>query len=287
MKFILKFIMNNNKNFINDFKSIKIFNFLVLMLLTSLCFTAAGVAGAEPDPAVYGTWSAPFDSQIVGIHVSILPNGKVLYWDHDEEINDGGIGGFRLWNPATGAISIPPLPTNNVFCGGLSFMADGRLFITGGHISGYRGLPNAHVYDPFMNTWTELPEMNAGRWYPTNTTLANGDVLVISGATEIGTFNSLPQVWQTATDAWRNLTTADSPDGGSSLYPWMFLASDGRVFKAGPERRSRFLNTAGLGGWTLESRSFFGSRDDGTAVLYDVGKGIDYRRKSAAPDRHG
>jgi hypothetical protein len=274
MKVILKFIKNNNKDFKIMYGRIKYINFLVLILLTSLCFTVPGATGAVLDPAVYGMWSAPFDSQIVGIHVSILPNGKVIYWDHDEEIDDGGIGGFRLWDPTTGAISTPPLPTQNVFCGGLSFMEDGRLFVTGGHISGYRGLPNAHVYDPFMNTWTELPEMNAGRWYPTNTTLANGDVLVISGATEIGTFNSLPQIWRAATDTWHNLTNADSPDGGKTLYPWMFLAPDGRVFKAGPERRSRFLNTSGLGIWTLEARSFFGPRDDGTAVLYDVGKGL-------------
>ena len=248
--------------------------FSILMLVASLCFTVAGATGAGLDPVVYGKWDMPFDSQIVGIHVNILPNGKVLYWDHDEEIDDGGIGGFRLWNPATGAISTPPLPTKNVFCGGISFMEDGRLFVTGGHIGGYRGLPNAHIYNPVMNTWTELPEMNAGRWYPTNTTLANGDVLVVSGATEIATFNSLPQVWQTATDTWRNLTNADSLDGGTDLYPWMFLAPDGRIFKAGPERRARYLDTSGLGMWSLEPRSFFGARDDGTAVLYDVGKGL-------------
>ena len=96
-------------------------------------------------------------------------------------------------DPATGVHQYTePLPTKNVFCGGHSFMEDGRLFVTGGHISGYRGLPNAHIYDPFMNTWTELPEMNAGRWYPTNTTLANGDVLVVSGATEINTCQQPP-----------------------------------------------------------------------------------------------
>jgi hypothetical protein len=118
--------------------------------------------------------------------------------------------------------------------------------------------------------------MNAGRWYPTNTTLANGDVLVLSGAiTSSDTINALPQVWQVATSTWRDLTNANSADdGGKDLYPWIFLAPNGRVFKAGPERRSRYLDTSGLGTWSLQPRSFFGPRDEGTAVMYDVGKGL-------------
>ena len=41
--------------------------------------------------------------------------------------------------------------------------------------------------------------MNNGRWYPTNTTLPNGDVLVISGTITSGAPNVEPQVWQSAT----------------------------------------------------------------------------------------
>ena len=42
-----------------------------------------------------------------------------------------------------------------------------------------------------------LPDMNAGRWYPTVTVLANGDVLVVSGDIDTSTgVNTLPQVFQ-------------------------------------------------------------------------------------------
>ena len=118
MNILSKFIKYIKRDFKILYKGIKIIYFLVLMLIASLCCTVAGVAGAEPDPAVYGQWSAPFDSQIVAIHLHILPTGKVLYWDHDEEIDDGGIGGFRMWDPVTGSISTPERPVKNVFCGG-------------------------------------------------------------------------------------------------------------------------------------------------------------------------
>ena len=88
--------------------------------------------------------------------------------------------------------------------------------------------------------------MNAGRWYPTTTTLADGSVLVVSGDidTTVGV-NRLPQVWTNG--AWRDLTTAQI---SLPLYPFMFLAPDGRVFNAGPQKTSRFLNTSGTGAWT-------------------------------------
>ena len=54
--------------------------------------------------------------------------------------------------------------------------------------------------------------MNAGRWYPTVTVLANGDVLVVSGSIDntLGV-NKMPQVWEVGTGTtgtWRSLTSA-------------------------------------------------------------------------------
>ena len=81
--------------------------------------------------------------------------------------------------------------------------------MAGGHITDWFGLPDAYTYDSSNGTWTRLPDMNNGRWYPTNTTLANGDVLVVSGwvDTRVGV-NVEPQVWQTAAGSWRNLSAA-------------------------------------------------------------------------------
>ena len=66
-----------------------------------------------------------------------------------------------------------------------------------------------------------MPDMNAGRWYPTNTTLPNGDVLVVSGSIDntLGE-NRLPQVFQYSNNTWRSLTNALL---GLDLYPRCIL----------------------------------------------------------------
>jgi len=113
--------------------------------------------------------------------------------------------------------------------------------------------------------------MNTGRWYPTVTTLPNGDVLVVSGDINANTnVDALPQVFQFATKTWRNLTTAQL---SQPLYPNMLVAPNGKVFNAGPSRQSRYLNTAGTGSWSnVAVTNFGGSRDYGPAVMYSPGK---------------
>ena len=145
-----------------------------------------------------------------------------------------------------------------------------QLFVAGGHVSNYAGIANAYRYNPFTNSWTRLPDMNNGRWYPTSTTLPNGDVLVVSGwiNTQQGV-NVEPQVWQTATGSWRNLTTAHL---ALPFYPFMFVAPNGKVFCAGPGQTNRYLDTSGTGAWSLVGNSNYGDRNWGSAVMYDTGK---------------
>ncbi len=222
----------------------------------------------SPDPAVYGSWSDLIDVQIVSIHMNLLPTGKVLFWSTGGE--------SRLWDPATEKLSTPAQPGYDIFCSGHAFLSDGRLLVSGGHIDVFVGLSNASIYDAHSDTWTPLPAMNAGRWYPTNTTLANGDVLVISGTTiDSLTKNTLPQVWQAKSGTWRDLTNAKNatPLGTIyDLYPRMFLTADGTVFKVGGDKETWYLDTSGSGAWSPGPSSSFGWRDYGSAVMYDEGK---------------
>jgi hypothetical protein len=118
--------------------------------------------------------------------------------------------------------------------------------------------------------------MNEGRWYPTTTTLASGDVLVLSGS-EGGNCNDknlLPQIWKTRRRVWRDLDGAQEVEPlGVDLYPRMFVGLDGPVFKAAPDRDTWYLDTRGRGTWTRGPvHTFPHPRTYGSAVMYDTGK---------------
>jgi hypothetical protein len=199
---------------------------------------------------------------IVAVHAHLLPTGKVLFYSYSDDPH--------LWDPVSGSVTAAAPSGYNIFCTGHAFLADGRLLLAGGHIASNVGEAKATIYDPFTNSWTRLPDMNAGRWYPSNTTLANGDVLVVSGDqdTTVGV-NPLPQVWQTATNTWRNLTNAQL---SLYLYPSMHLAPNGKVFMAIPSEITRYLDTSGSGLWTTVATRKFGFRSYGSSAMYDDGK---------------
>ena len=201
------------------------------------------------------------------VHANLLPNGKVMIWP-----GDSGISGDdpRTWDPSDNSLTNLAKPGYDLFCVGHVSLADGSLFLAGGHISNFVGLPNASKYDYLTDTWTMLPNMNAGRWYPTTTVLANGDVLTISGDidTTIGV-NTLPQVFEVATGTWRNLTGAQIQ---LDDYPRMFLAPNGKIFYAGSSPTTRYLNTSGTGSWSFVATRSGGYRDYGSAVMYAPGK---------------
>ncbi len=111
--------------------------------------------------------------------------------------------------------------------------------------------------------------MNAGRWYPTTTTLPNGDMLVVSGDMMPGMLNRLSQVYDSDVNSWRDLTNAEFP---WPLYPFMFVAPDGTVFSAGAQRDSLFIDTTPVAGSLLPGPLSSTVRSDGSAVQYADGK---------------
>ncbi len=235
--------------------------------ILALVLVSLLAAPAAAQPNVVGQWASVPALPFYPVHVSLLPTGQVMIWP-----GDGGISGNdpRLWDPATATTTPLTKPGYDTFCSGHTLLGDGRVFVAGGHIQNNVGLPNASAYDANTNAWTAFPAMNAGRWYPTATTLANGDPLVVSGSIDntIGV-NRLPQVLELATGTWRNLTNAQL---GVPLYPQMLLAPNGQVFNPGPSQTTRYLNTSGTGAWTVVGNRQFGDRSYGSAVMYADGK---------------
>lgn len=214
-----------------------------------------------------GAWQAWNTLPFFPVHAHMLPSGQVMIWPGDAGINgDNG----RLLDPSTQNLSGVPLAGYDLFCSGHSFLPNGDLLVAGGHIVNNVGLARASRYGSFSNTWTAVPDMNAGRWYPTVTTLPNGDALVVSGSIDltIGA-NPLPQVYQLASNTWRNLSTAQL---SQPLYPMMFVAPNGRVIDVAPSQVTRWLDTSGTGEWSTVASRKSGDRDAGTAVMYEAGK---------------
>jgi hypothetical protein len=212
----------------------------------------------EPGARV-GSWTQPFAWPVVAIHLSLLPDGKVLSW--------GLAGQPQVWDPATGTFSEAPEPVE-LFCAGHSFLPDGRLLVTGGHISDHHGLADITIFAPGAQTWSRSTPMRRGRWYPTNTTLASGAVVILAGRDEAGEEVEEPEVWESG--SVRVLTTARLM---LPYYPRTFLAPNGQLFYAGEEQVSRYLDPSGTGQWTTVARRLYpGRRDYGPAVMYDEGK---------------
>ena len=98
-------------------------------------------------------------------------SGQVLVWDGFE----AGPNSERLFDPNTLALTPRPY-ARNLFCSGYAQLADGKLFIAGGHVTVNSGLKDATLWDPTTNTAQRLPDLTNSRWYPTVTTLADGRV---------------------------------------------------------------------------------------------------------------
>jgi hypothetical protein len=204
---------------------------------------------------------------VVGIHVAVLHTNKVLLFSYDEgvypvdadnpadftAIGDSNRALSALWDFRNGTAKYVKLE-RNLFCAHQAFMPDGRLFVAGGQFP-LPGLlkslfpptllapgadKDAHVFDPATESWTRLPDMRLGRWYPTCVTLPDGRIFIASGtngwATEAGLGRGIQDTWQIA--------NATAGDVGTPfkfgfhlyhLYPFLHLvptasAPEGRVF---------------------------------------------------------
>jgi len=152
-------------------------------------FPPSDVAPAAPnavtvaaDPALGGVWSAPFQIGVIAVHSVVLPTGKVMLFSYPSSSVGSSV---RLWDPASGNITDVSLTRpRDIHCSGHSFLADGRLFISGGEAySGEAGEATIEndFFDPVTETFSVAPPLITARWYPTTVELGDGSVLVFGG----------------------------------------------------------------------------------------------------------
>lgn len=208
-----------------------------------------------------GTWQvAPVNSLVVGVHAVLLRTGRLLFWNYrdppgeHEESAPQPHGDSAVVDLGTGQRLEPTQAPGepNMFCGGQSLLADGRVLVAGGE----RIQPHVnalHVFTPGGangGRWDRVGTLSSGRWYPTCVTLHDGRVLILGGkdlragqqprdahtfeiydpAAGLGSAHAAPVLDEAA---------------GYDTYPFTYVLPSGKLFMhAGT--RTRFLDLATL-----------------------------------------
>jgi hypothetical protein len=67
----------------------------------------------------------------------------------------------------------------------------------------YQGTDKAYTFDPKTEQWSEVPNMNQSRWYPTLTPLSDGNVLTVAGLDNVGqVINGQTEEYDPRTNTW-------------------------------------------------------------------------------------
>ncbi len=237
---------------------------------------------ASTDPSVVGQWGPTIAFPLVPVAAALIPGNKLVVWSAEENFTANSVTSpytqTAILDLTTGMVT-PATVSNtahDMFCPGVSILPDGEVMVTG-------GLSNAQtsIYNPATNTWRAGPQMNLGRGYQGQTTLSDGQALVLGGSWSGAIGGKLGEVWS-ATGGWRELTgvpadpiyTADSQGPyRADNHGWFIATSGGKVFQAGPSAQMHWITTTGAGNITSAGvRGAAGDQMNGNAVLYDVGK---------------
>lgn len=226
---------------------------------------------AAPDPGVAGSWSSVVETPLVPVFQAVLPNGKVLMWDSvgdnpTETYPNHTFTRALVWNPADNTHKRVDVAGYNIFCAGFAHLPNGNILVAGGNAnSTLEGIVQTHIFNWQTETWSRGGDMQAGRWYPSVTSMANGEQAIVGGGparTEIFQNNA----------TIRQLPGFTNAQYGDRLYPFMISRPDGLLGLFGPHNASHTVVTSGDGA-TLASGAVDGRfRDYGSFASYDVGK---------------
>ena len=264
----------------------------------------------EGPPEVAGKWemiTAEFRNSAT--HVALLPTNKIFIFggsslDRDE-FNNPTLPRAEILDMNSSPWQTYPLNcepmTCDLWCGGHTFLSDGKLLFVGGTNyyppppdPFYGGLKEAYLFNPFTETWERLDDMQVGRWYPTLIRLADDRVFTFSGLvyrlpTETPKKNILKilyeliakaderiarvhEVFDPATKKWSPMKLQQK----MPLYPRMHLLPDGDVFYSGmfnthfftPGRFPSARLSPQMQTWTeVGGRHYKKNREEGISVL--------------------
>ena len=219
-----------------------------------------------------GRWGNLIDWPEIAVGAANMTDGRIVTWasEVDDFFGDTAeVTTASIFNPLTGEFEDAGYSGHNMFCAGISMLADGRVFLAGGGVS----VSTVSVFE--NNRFREIDSMAMARWYPTSTTLASGQVLTSLGTVASG--NS--ELW-TEGYGWQLL---DNVDLKSSLefpyyyndwYPALNVAPDGSVFHPGPNNELFSINLDQDTAISEHGVRELNGKDRlyNTTVIYDIGK---------------
>lgn len=197
-----------------------------------------GVAVTRP-PEEVGRWTAPENWPVLAIHAAVLPTGKVLHYSYPYHTTGSAA---QVFSPKNGRFQDVQW-SSDVFCSGLSFLPDGKLFVSGGNEStdcDNQGRNVLHTFDPFTSRWEFLGEMNAARWYPSNLTLGDGRIMMLSGLDDSCQLNPTMEIYSQSD----GVELVSSGQRRIELYPRVHLLSSGEVAHVAPESDTYLFDLA-------------------------------------------
>ncbi len=148
------------------------------------------------DANVKGMFSPLVNWPLIPIHVSVLPDGRVLSFGTTGTGQQTARFIYDVWDPEGGLEGGHMTLANNsgtdIFCSSVVSLASGTgIFIAGGDnwtgsATTNTGNNNSNFFDLTNNTLTRGINMNRARWYSSSTTLLNGEVYIGQRAIDIG-----------------------------------------------------------------------------------------------------
>ena len=251
---------------------------LVTVLFCSLLLTALSPA-AMAQANVQGKWNTLSNTMPINpVHVALLSTGKVLVVAGSGNCppSQSGCPSGPPYGPSnrSGALIVDPVSGQTItqfslswdmFCNGMVLLQDGTVLIDGGTIQydPFYGQPQAAIFNPATNTFSNTQNMGDGRWYPTLVTLGDGRVMTFSGLNKTGGTNTAVEFYTTGS-GWSTQYPANwTPD----LYPRLHLLPNGKVFNSGAQTTSKLFDPSTTTWTNVATTNYSGMRTYGTSVL--------------------
>ena len=244
-----------------------------------------GILGGGTPGTSVGQWGPTINFPVLPAAVAVLPNNQLVMWSAylPNQWTGSPIGYTQtaLLNLST-LVSTASTVSNTyheMFCPGISLLADGKLLINGGS-NGY----SSSIWDFATQKWTPTPWLNIPRGYQSAVTLDNGNVFTIGGSFDNGIGGKTGELWNLATQQWTILPGApanpiytNDPSGvyRSDNHAWLFAFEGGWVLQAGPSKTMNWFNTNGAGSYRrIGLRADSADAMNGNAVMYDAVQGL-------------